>query len=60
MANSERKKLIAEIDKQIKAVHRGEGRGFYTPKRADELVERLRTKKENLKEGLTVGGSEKD
>jgi len=41
-------------------VHRGEGRGFYTPKRADELVERLRTKKENLKEGLTVGGSEKD
>ena len=60
IANNDRKRQIAEINKQIKAVTRAEDRGFYTGKRADELRERLETKRDNLKEGLTVTGKERD
>jgi|GEM_PF-5345762 len=60
IANNDRKRQIAEINKQIKAVTRAEDRGFYTGKRADELRERLEIKRDNLKEGLTVTGKERE
>jgi len=56
--DSKRNAQIREIEKQMRAVQRGNARGFYTDDRSEILLDRLNEKKQNLKEGLTVGGKE--
>jgi len=60
IARSDLDKQISELNKQINAVKRAEARGFYTAKRAEELTDRLQEKKQNLKEGLTASGKERE
>lgn len=55
---SQRKFMIRELDKQIKQIQRLEGKGFYSPEKADKLREPIKEKRQNLKEGLKISGEE--
>ncbi len=56
---SESKRLARDLDTKIKQIERLEGKGAITSEVAETEIEKLKQKKEFLKEGLTVEGEEK-
>ena len=54
------KALIRELETQIKQSQRLENKGAITPSAGEAAREKLREKKANLRQGLTVEGEEKD
>ena len=57
---SQTKAMIRDLDTQIRKLKRLEGKGAISPETAEREKEKLRQKKQFLKEGLTVEGEEKD
>ena len=57
---SQTKAMIRDLDTQIRKLKRLEGKGAITPESAEREREKLRQKKQFLKEGLTVEGEEKN
>jgi len=57
---SQTKALIRELETQIKQSQRLENKGAITPESGEAAREKLREKKLNLRQGLTVSGEEKD
>lgn len=57
---NERQKMIKDLDLEIKRITRLENKGAITSENAEAQREYQRTKKENLKQGLTVEGKEID
>ena len=57
---SQTKAMIRDLDTQMRKLKRLEGIGAITPKTSEREREKLRQKKQFLKEGLTVEGEEKD
>jgi len=57
---SQTKGLIRELDIQIKKLQRLENKGAISSDTAEAEKEKLREKKRNLKQGLTLEGEEKD
>jgi hypothetical protein len=57
---SQTKALIRELEMQIKQSQRLENKGAITPESGEVAREKLREKKLNLRQGLTVSGGEKD
>jgi hypothetical protein len=54
------KALIRELETQIRQSQRLENKGAITPSAGEAAREKLREKKANLRQGLTVEGEEKD
>lgn len=57
---AEKRKLIREIEAEIKSLNRLESRGAISSDAAEAARERQREKRQRLREGLTVEGKEKD
>ena len=57
---SQTKAMIRDLDTQIRKLKRLEGKGAITPESAEREREKLKQKKQFLKEGLNVEGEEKD
>ena len=57
---SQTKAMIRDLDTQIRKLKRLEGKGAITPELSEREREKLKQKKQFLKEGLTVEGEEKD
>jgi len=57
---SQTKAMIRDLDTQIRKLKRLEGKGAITPEASEREREKLKQKKQFLKEGLTVEGEEKD
>jgi len=57
---SQTKAMIRDLDTQMRKLKRLEGKGAITPETSEREREKLRQKKQFLKEGLTVEGEEKD
>jgi hypothetical protein len=57
---SQTKGLIRELDIQIKKLQRLENKGAISSDTAEAEKEKLREKKRNLRQGLTLEGEEKD
>lgn len=57
---SQTKGLIRELDIQIKKLQRLENKGAISSDTAEAEKEKLREKKQNLRQGLTLEGEEKD
>lgn len=57
---SQTKALIRELEMQIKQSQRLENKGAITPESGEVAREKLREKKLNLRQGLTVSGGEKN
>jgi len=51
---------IRELDKKIKKLNRQESKGIITSANADKETDKLRQKKQFLREGLTVEGEDKE
>jgi hypothetical protein len=51
---------IRELDKKIKKLNRQESKGIITSANAEKETDKLKQKKQFLREGLTVEGEEKD
>jgi hypothetical protein len=60
ISNSQRKKLITDLSAEIKRIDRLEQKGAITSKNAEVERELQKTKRQRLREGLTVEGKEKD
>ena len=56
---AEKRKLIREIEAEIRSLNRLESKGAISPETAEEARERQREKRQRLREGLTVDGEEK-
>jgi len=56
---SQTKAMIRDLDTQIRKLKRLEGKGAISPETAEREKEKLKQKKQFLKEGLTVEGEEK-
>jgi predicted transcriptional regulator len=57
---SQTKAMIRDLDTQIRKLKRLESKGAITPESSEREREKLKQKKQFLKEGLTVEGEEKD
>ena len=57
---SQTKAMIRDLDTQIRKLKRLEGKGAISPETAEREKEKLKQKKQFLKEGLTVEGEEKE
>jgi hypothetical protein len=57
---SQTKAMIRDLDTQMRKLKRLEGKGAITPESSEREREKLKQKKQFLKEGLTVEGEEKD
>ena len=57
---SQTKAMIRDLDTQIRKLKRLEGKGAISPETAEKEREKLKQKKQFLKEGLTVEGEEKE
>jgi predicted transcriptional regulator len=57
---SQTKAMIRDLDTQIRKLKRLEGKGAISPETAEREKEKLKQKKQFLKEGLTVEGEEKN
>ena len=57
---SQTKAMIRDLDTQIRKLKRLEGKGAISSETAEREKEKLKQKKQFLKEGLTVEGEEKD
>lgn len=57
---SQTKAMIRDLDTEMRKLKRLEGKGAITPETSEREREKLRQKKQFLKEGLTVEGEEKD
>jgi hypothetical protein len=55
-----KRSLVREIDFSISKLNRQEGRGVISPEAAEIEREKLRTKKVNIRQGLTLSGEEKE
>jgi hypothetical protein len=60
ISNSQRKKLITDLSAEIKRIDRLEQKGAITSKNAEAERELQKTKRQRLREGLTVEGEEKN
>lgn len=56
---AERKKLIREIEAEMRSIRRLERKGAITTEAADRKLEQQREKRQRLREGLTVDGEER-
>lgn len=56
---AERKKLIREIEAEMRSIRRLERKGAITSEAADRKLEQQREKRQRLREGLTVDGEER-
>jgi hypothetical protein len=57
---SNKRSLVREIDFSISKLNRQEGRGVISPEAAEIEREKLRAKKVNIRQGLTLSGEEKE
>lgn len=57
---SQTKAMMRDLETAIKKLNRLENKGAITPEGAEREREKLREKKQNLRQGLTVEGEEKD
>jgi predicted transcriptional regulator len=57
---SQTKAMIRDLDTQIRKLKRLEGKGAISPETAEREKEKLKQKKQFLKEGLTVEGEDKE
>lgn len=56
---SEVKKAVAELERQIRVTKEQEKRGSITYSQADREIEKIREKRQRLKDGLTIEGEER-
>jgi multidrug resistance efflux pump len=57
---SQTKAMIRELELEIRKLNRLESKGAITGEAAEREKEKLREKRSNLRQGLTVEGEEKD